>query len=179
MVQAEKIFIMSLLRLCKAVKPMATFHTDSPSPGAGFAAEVYATVRDNGRIVDHVRYALGGDDRMEATFNLELLCEDEEYQDWTVMMQRKPEDIALRKGLLSSNWTDLTASVSSRDTNVFSATGAGIPAGEFLRMAKESDCSFGSTRWAIVLDDSARLAIQLQGLPASAAVLNGRPALKK
>ena len=170
---------MSLLRLCKAVKPIATFHTDSPSPASGFAAEVYATVRENGRIVDRVRYALGGGESFEADFKLELLCEDPEFENWSVIMHRKPEEIALRKGLLSGNWADLSAAVSSRDANVYNASGAGVPAGEFLRMVKETDSSLGSTRWALVLDDSARLAIQLQGLPASAAVLNGRPALKK
>jgi hypothetical protein len=34
-------------------------------------------------------------------------------------------------------------------------------------------------RWAVVLGDSGRLLVQLQGLPATAAVLNGKPSLKR
>jgi hypothetical protein len=36
-----------------------------------------------------------------------------------------------------------------------------------------------AVRWAVVLDDGGWLAVQLQGLPASAAMLNGKPSLKR
>ncbi len=36
-----------------------------------------------------------------------------------------------------------------------------------------------AVRWAVVLDDSAKLMVQLQGLPSTAAALNGKPSLKR
>ncbi len=41
---------------------------------------------------------------------------------------------------------------------------------------RERRCSI---RWAVVLNDRGRLAAQLQGMPATAATLNGKPSLKR
>jgi hypothetical protein len=171
---------MALLRLCKAVKPMAAFNTDQPDDSAAFTADLLATVRPNGRIVDQVRYTLGGTDIIESQFQLEEIFASEDFRGWTIHLQRWPRDIVLRKGLLSGNWTDISAMVSARDAAVFDDGGAGIAAAEFLRKTKASeDDVSGSVRWAVVLDDSAKLAVMLQGLPATAGLLNGKPSLKR
>jgi hypothetical protein len=170
---------MAMLRLYKAIKPMVTFHTDICSPPSGHAAELFATVRENGRIVDQVRYVFGGEDNIEASFSLESLCEDESFSGYSVTIQRKPHDIELRRGLLTGNWSDVVSLISSRDASVFDDTGAGVAAAEFLRRVKDAGAVIGAVRWGLILDDSAKLAIQLQGLPATAAVLNGKPSLKR
>jgi hypothetical protein len=170
---------MAMLRLFKAIKPMSTFHTDISSPSSGHAAEMFASVRENGRIVDQVRYVFGGDSDIEAIIPVASLCGIEEFAGYTIKLQRAPDDIELRRGLLTGNWIDIIGLVSSRDATVFDDTGAGVAAAEFLRRVRDAEATIGAVRWGLVLDDSARLALQLQGLPASAAVLNGKPALKR
>jgi hypothetical protein len=58
---------------------------------------------------------------------------------------------------------------------------AGIPPKQFLKkMAEFEDGPIeAAVRWAVVLDDSAKLMVQLQGLPSTAAALNGKPYLKR
>jgi hypothetical protein len=96
-------------------------------------------------------------------------------------MQRWPRDLDLRKGLLSSHWKDIATIVSCRDASVFDAEGAGIPAEEILRTLEDQDNGQGAAavRWAVRLSDNEKLAIQLHGLPAAAAVLNGKPSYKR
>ncbi len=78
----------------------------------------------------------------------------------------------------------LASLVSSRDAAVFDARGAGIPANESLRRPHEYyndpyDPYFAAIRWAVVLGDNARVVAQIQGLPGPAAVLYGKPAVKR
>jgi hypothetical protein len=100
---------------------------------------------------------------------------------WNRRLEHHNPEVELRNGLLSSLWSDIMALVSSRDAQVFDDQGAGIPAAEFLRRFGEAldGKALASVRWAIVLNDRGRLATQLQALPSSAAVLNGRPSLKR
>jgi hypothetical protein len=71
--------------------------------------------------------------------------------------------------------------VSCRDASVFDDKGAGIPADEFLRLLEDPDNGkeAAAVRWAVRLSDSEKLVIQLHGLPAAAAVLNGKPSYKR
>jgi hypothetical protein len=96
----------------------------------------------------------------------------------SIQIQRWPRDLDLRKGLLSGLWKDISALVSSRDACVSDKEGAGISASEFLRTLEQSK-AHAAARWAVVLADNEKLALQLQGLPAAAAVLNGKPSFKR
>ncbi len=81
------------------------------------------------------------------------------------------------QGLLSSLWKDIAILVSARDASVLDKEGAGIPASEFLKMIEQAEDGPASAaaRWAVLLGDNEKLCLQLQGLPAAAAVLNGKP----
>jgi hypothetical protein len=162
---------------------MPGFHVDQPPNNFKHTAELFATIRDNGRIIDDVRCVLGGSEVVEATFKLNKLMEleDDIFKEAVVKMQSWPRDIDLRKGVLSGTWTSLSAIVSARDADIFSGDGAGVPANEFLRCLKESEQGpeDAAVRWAVILNDAEKLALQLQGLPASANVLNGKPPLKR
>ncbi len=92
--------------------------------------------------------------------------------EWIIGIQKWPRDVELRKGLLSSLCVDIPALVSGSDAQVLDNQGAGIPAAEFLRRFNEA---LASVRWAVVLNDRGKLATQLQALPSSVAVLNGKP----
>ncbi len=75
----------------------------------------------------------------------------------------------------------MTAIVAARDAHVLDGRGAGITPNQFLKkMAEFEDGPMEAVvRWAVVLDDSAKLMVQLQGLPSTAAALNGKPSLKR
>ncbi len=47
-----------------------------------------------------------------------------------------------------------------------------------LDEAEDGDAQ-AALRWAVTLNERGRLAAQLQGLPASAAALNGKPSYKR
>ncbi len=79
--------------------------------------------------------------------------------------------------LQGTDSTDMAA----RDATIHDNNGAGIPAAEFLRLLDEAEDgdAQAALRWAVTLNERGRLAAQLQGLPASAAALNGKPSYKR
>jgi hypothetical protein len=166
-----------MLRLYKAIRPASGYHTDQPPNTSKHTAELFAEVRDNGRILDNTRCVLGGTDILEAEISLAKMFEDPVLQSYKMHIQRWPRD----KGLLSGQWNDLKTVVSARDASIINDTGSGVPAREFLEIlegAEEGhDCA--AIRWAVALGDDERLVFQLQGLPAMAALLNGKPSFKR
>jgi hypothetical protein len=163
--------------LYKAIRPSSGFTVDEAPTSSAHTAELFAQVRDNGRLLDDTRIVLGGNEVFDATFKLGLLVDDDDISNWSIRIQQWPRDLRLRKGLLSSLWTDLSAVV----PEVTDAEGAGVTAATFLRsfVAAEEESAAAAIRWAVVLNDRGRLAAQLQGMPATAATLNRRPALKR
>jgi hypothetical protein len=166
---------------CKALRSSPGFKVDQPPNDDNYTAELFAMVRDNGRIVDDFKWVVGGTDILEADFQLNKIFTNQAVGAHTIRMQRWPRDLDLRKGLLSGFWKDIATIVSCRDASVFDAEGAGIPAEEFLRTLEDLDNGQGAAaiRWAVRLSDNEKLVIQLHGLPAAAAVLNGNPSYKR
>jgi hypothetical protein len=109
----------------------------------------------------------------EANFKIKILITDDVIGSWSVDIQRWARDIVI------SLWADLSTIVSARDATIHDSTGAGIPAAEFLRLLDEAEDDQAALRWAVTLNERGRLAAQLQGLPASAAALNGKPSYKR
>jgi hypothetical protein len=165
-------------RFCKALRPMPGFNVDEAPNDASYTAELFATVRSNGRILDDFKCVLGGTDCLEAEFNLAKLVEDPTLGSHSIQIQRWPRDLDLREGLLSGLWKDVSTLVSSRDASVVDKEGAGVIVNEFLRLLEQCK-AHAAARWAVVLADNEKLALQLQGLPAAAAVLNGKPSFKR
>jgi hypothetical protein len=169
-----------MLRLFKAIRPKQGFHVDEPPTSSKHTAELFATVRNNGRILDEFKCVLGGSEVVESDFSLGLIFENPVVAEFTARIQRWPRDIDLRKGLLSSTWQDFKKMVTNRDVCILDKEGGGLSANDFLKACSEmEEAENAAIRWAIVLNDGGRLAIQLQGLPASASVLNGKPSLKR
>jgi hypothetical protein len=172
---------MAYLRLYKAVRPMPGFHVDEPPTSARYTTELFAQARPDGRIMDLSRSVLGGSEPLDATFKLGRIYPEETMADWSIQMQSWPRDLQIRKGLLSTQWQNIADAAAARNARIFDEGGAEIPVGEFLRRAEETELGqlVGAMRWAIALTDSARMCLQLQGLPASASTLNGKPSLKR
>ena len=170
-----------MLRLYKALRPASGYHTDQPPNTSKHTAELFAEARDNGRILDNTRCVLGGTDILEAEISLAKMFEDPVLRSYKMHIQRWPRDVDLKKGLLSGLWNDLKTVVSARDASVMDNTGSGIPAREFLEVLEGAEDGHESAaiRWAVALGDDERLVLQLQGLPATAALLNGKPSFKR
>jgi hypothetical protein len=168
-------------KFCKTLRAAPGFHVDQPPNDAAYTAELFAQVRDNGRILDDFKVVLGGTDCLEAEFSLGKIFTDPTIASHSISIQRWPRDLDLRKGLLSGLWKDFAMLVSTRDASVLDKDGAGIPASEFLKMIEQAEGgpASGAARWATVLGDNEKLCLQLQGLPAAAAVLNGKPSFKR
>jgi hypothetical protein len=166
---------------CKALRSSPGFNVDQPPNDDNFTAELFAMVRDNGRIVDDFKCVVGGTDILEADIQLKKIFANPVVGAYSIKMQRWPRDLDLRKGLLSGHWKDISTVVACRDASVFDADGAGIPADEFLKTLEDPDNGkeAAAVRWAVRLSDNEKLAIQLHGLPAAAAVLNGKPSYKR
>jgi hypothetical protein len=65
--------------------------------------------------------------------------------------------------MASSTWTSLTDSVASRDCNITNESGAGIPAGHFIRSIANlpgNRLTNASTRWAVVIGEDGFLKLQ-------------------
>ncbi len=101
--------------LYKAIRPSSGFTVDEAPTSSAHTAELFAQVRDNGRLLDDTRIVLGGNEVFDATFKLGLLVDNDDISNWSIRIQQWPRDLRLRKGLLSSLWTDLSAVVSARD----------------------------------------------------------------
>jgi hypothetical protein len=165
----------------KAIRPAPGFHVDQPPSNVSHSAELFATIRNNGRILDDVRCVLGGNEVVEASFQLGKLMENPDFKEYEIKMQKWPRDIELRKGLVSGAWTSLSDLIAARDADVYNKDGSGIPANEFLQCLQEAEGGAEETavRWAVVINDCEKMALQLQGLPAAANVLNGKPSLRR
>jgi hypothetical protein len=101
----------------KAIRPAPGFHVDQPPSNVSHSAELFATIRNNGRILDDVRCVLGGNEVVEASFQLGKLMENPAFKEYEIKMQKWPRDIELRKGLVSGAWTSLSDLVASRATS--------------------------------------------------------------
>ncbi len=102
-----------MLRYFKAIRPASGYNTDDAPNNSSITVELFAQVRNNGRILDGTRHVLGGQD-FEAVFKLSKLSSDEEMRKWTVHMCRHTRNIILRPGMLSSQWTDLVEIVAAK-----------------------------------------------------------------
>jgi hypothetical protein len=65
-----------MLTYFKAIRPKPGYNVDDASTSKPHTAELFATVRDNGRILDDFRCVVGGHAIFEASFELGKVMED-------------------------------------------------------------------------------------------------------
>jgi hypothetical protein len=130
------------------------FETAAPRVNGGVTMEVLAQLRPSGRILDNFRVALVGSKALDFDAVLFSLIPAAIFKGWRVKGQCWARDVAIRANVFSSGWIDLAAAIAMRELDVFDAEGAGIPAGEFLRLINDLDedgpCA-ASYRFAVVV----------------------------
>jgi hypothetical protein len=102
-----------MLTYFMAIRPESGYSVDEAFTAKPHTAELFATVRDNGRILDDFQCVVGGQEVFEASFELGKVMEDPSR--WTVHLQKWPRDVNLRAGMLTGVWSDVAGLVSSRD----------------------------------------------------------------
>ena len=156
--------------------------------------ELMAQVRPNGRIMDHFRLALGGSHIIKARFEAKEIFANQSVPDLDVLWEIWPRDVAIRRNMTSSEWVDLTTLLQANDALAFDRDwvrlgGEGGSGGDGPPSKNEALLSFladlpersrcgAAVRWAVAIGPDYNLELVLQGLPASAAVLNGKPAFR-
>jgi hypothetical protein len=166
-----------MLRFYKAIRPAPGFYVDEAPNNSPLSVE-FAQVRSNGRILDNIRHVLGGSILLEGGFSFKKICRREDLAGWTANFTMRPRNITLRKGMLTSLWTDVSEMIAARNMD---SNGASVSAAYFLRTYgdQDEDPAPAATRWALMLMEYGQLALQLQGLPGAAAMLNSKPAFKR
>jgi hypothetical protein len=142
---------MAMLQLYKAIRPASGYAVDETPTSHPPTAKVFATVRNNGRLLDDMKIVIGGTGIFEANFKVKKLITDDVIESWSVNIQRWARDIVIRDGLLSSLWADLSTIMSARDATIHDSHRAGIPAAEFLRLLDEAEDgdAQAALRWAV------------------------------
>jgi hypothetical protein len=130
---------MAMLQLYKAIRPASGYAVDEAPTSHPRTAKVFATVRNNERILDDMKIVIGGTGIFESNFKVKKLITDDVIESWSVNIQRWARDIVIRDGLLSSLWADLSTIMSARDATIHDSHGAGIPATEFFRLLDEAE----------------------------------------
>jgi hypothetical protein len=64
-----------MLTYFKAIRPKPGFLVDQAPNTHGITGELFATVRQNGRILDESKIVVGGNDVLNAEFILGKLCD--------------------------------------------------------------------------------------------------------
>jgi hypothetical protein len=119
---------------------------------------------------------------LDATVDLSCVLPVETYQGWKLSQQFWPQDITIRRNMVSLAWVSITDSVASRDCDITDDTGARIPSSKFTRslaLLPENGPTNASTHWAIVTGVDSLLKLQWQALPLTASILNGKATFKR
>jgi hypothetical protein len=124
---------------------------------------------------------LGGSILLEGGFSFKKICRREDLAGWTANFTMRPRNITLRKGMLTSLWTDVSEMIAARNMDVMDSNGTSVSAADFLRTYgnQEEEPAPAAIRWALMLTEYGQLSLQLQGLPGAAATLNSKPAFKR
>ncbi len=154
---------------------------ETRDPG-NLGMELLAQVRNSGRIQDHFRIILGGRVPLTVETGLSSLINGDKYSAYKLRYQFWPRDIAIRRNSVTSNWKGVYELLSERDAVVVNKDDTPIPTEDVLKAMDQELKTSGesaSIRWMVAIGDDKRPRLDLVSLPASAAVINGKPILKR
>jgi hypothetical protein len=159
------------------INPADQFEVTTAPDGGPLTLQLLAQVRPSGRILDNFQVALGGTQIVCADVDLGQLIPAATFNRWRLRFQYWPRDINIRRNMVTSGWTDVTAMVSSNDAAVFNKSDTEVSAATFrtsLEDTADHEPDVASLRWAVVIGSDRLLKLQLQGLPPAASMLSGK-----
>jgi hypothetical protein len=157
--------------------PLEEFGTAVPRASGALNMELLVQVRPNGRMLDHYRISLGGSRIIDAQFALAKLSSVQAVKSWKCRIQVWPRDVDLRRNMASTGWKDLAAMTASKDVVLVEDNDEPVESGRATTELQEGGVG-ASVRYAVVVGEDQRLSLQLQGLPAPANTLMGKPAFR-
>lgn len=165
-----------------AIFPAEDFETAEVRDAGSLGMELMSQVRCNGRIQDHFRIVLGGNEILNVVVPFEKLVLTDRYNHLALAMQTWPKDIIIARNSTTSKWVDVPNLLAQRDATVQTTAGATVPQEEILAMlAEEQDTTkkSASIRWAVTVGADKKMWLELVSLPVSEATISGKPTLKR
>jgi hypothetical protein len=165
------------------VFPAEQFDTASPRDPGELGMELLVQMRDNGRIQDHFRIALGGTRLLKALLPMrDIFAVPEDFLDWVIEWGKWPADLIFSRNWTRTVWVDIKAMIEAQEVIIRDMDGTVIKDEDVLEtLSKATHISSRpccSARWVVGIGDADKMVLTIQVLPASAAVLNGRPVTK-
>ena len=165
------------------VFPAEDFDLASPRDPGSLGVEVMAQVRNDGRLIDHFRLALGGSDMLEASFKIKQVLNNDKIANWGFLYKLWPRDVKIRRNMTTSDWIDIQDLVASWDISIKDLdTGSEVEAGTYLAamdalssVKNKVSCSL---RWGVCAGPDLKPYLHLQALPAACETFAGKPILK-
>jgi hypothetical protein len=96
--------------------------------------------------------------------------------DWQCRMQTWPKDVDLRRNMMSTGWKDLATLIASKDVVITMAETDEMVADERVQRAIQESGAGAAVCFAVTVGEDHTISLQLQGLPAPAYTLMGKPA---
>jgi hypothetical protein len=161
--------------------PADQFSSAQPRAAGELGLELLVQVRPNGRMLDHFRVVLGGSKILTINAAIAEQLQIPSAKRWRLKMQSWPRDIEIKRNMVTSAWMDVEALVASKaaqmvlvgDVREESEIGHNVAIGEM------DQAEVGAAlRFAVIIGGDQRLVLALQGLPATAEYLMGRPAFR-
>lgn len=166
-----------------ALFPLENFETAAARYPGKLGAEIFAIVRDNGRVMDHWRIAIGGNEILEASVDLASIIPALANQPKHRMsFQAWPNDITIRRNMVTSDWMDVKDLLQANDVSVSDDLGIVVANQGVLQQLSNLPAkaiSSASLRWAVCISPERMMELQLQCLPASAKTLSGKPVFRR
>jgi hypothetical protein len=161
--------------------PLEDFDTAAARTQGAAGMELMAQMRPNGRLLDHVRVATGGNEILEAEVQLSNLIPSPNLNNWKARIQFWARDTAIRRNMTTSGWKDVYALIHSHDIQVVESDDSPVDIEEVVRELDGLPAAIGRSaviRHAVVIGEDQRMALELQSLPVSLATVNGKPSYR-
>jgi len=141
--------------------------------------ELLVQARPSGRLLDHFRLVLGGDQLIEAKIPFKTLVNLEEVPDWNLYYGVWPRAIKIRRNMTCSDWLEVRDLISSNDARVeLNEGGTAVDSKDALQLLDGLNEKGVALRWCVAVGDDRLMKLVLQALPASASSFNGKPVFR-
>ena len=165
------------------------FTLAAPRDPGDMGMELLAQVRANGRIMDHFRVALGGNTIIKVNFPAKDIYANQAVPNIQIKWDVWGRDIIIRRNMATSEWEDLTGRLAANEAFAHNIFHGAIPGEDepgdqnaelldfLLNLPERGKCG-AAVRWAVGIGPDGNMELILQGLPASAATLLGKPTFR-
>jgi hypothetical protein len=153
------------------------FETAVPCNTGRTTADLLVQARPTGRIADHYRLVMCGSALLEAKPVLSSLFPDPKLDSFLMIYQFWCKDVQIRRNMKTSKWMDCLTLITSNTVAITDLDGKPVDEDELKRLlSMELLQHRASIRHAAVIGVDQRMALGVQSMPASEAVLTSKPA---